>query len=253
MRAKHTEDLDAYWDAQAILHRGAAAIDPADTLGRKTAYIAHCRNLALASGLDQMAEGARVLDFGCGTGTFLTWLEQQRPDCSGYGIDLSSEMLHVALELHPNLAGHIATCDGRRLPMRGQSIDVICTAITLIYLTDDDALLALAKEFRRALVPGGLVVSVEQVRRHTHRQIGYRKIQRAPEDYLRIFSEAGFTLQGWRQIRRGRFPLTYLIRYGLIPRAWMHPVANLESWLWRDSRLPSWDYADALFIWRAPG
>jgi ubiquinone/menaquinone biosynthesis C-methylase UbiE len=217
MSSDETRNTEFYWNEQAILNHAAAAIDPADRLGKKSAYIAHCRNIALASGLKDLPGGARILDYGCGTGTFLSWLMGWRPELTAYGADFAMEMLRVALAINPELFGHITACDGQHLPFRDSSFEAICTAITLIYLLESPALISLAQEFRRALVPGGVVVSVEQVRRRTLHQAAHRKIQRAPEEIIKIFSHAGFDLLEWRLIRRGRFPLIYLIRYGLIP------------------------------------
>ncbi len=250
MHADKTGNIQSYWDSQAVLNHAAAAIDPADRLGRKNAYIAHCRNLALASGLKHLPAGARVLDFGCGTGTFLGWLMWWRPELSGYGADFSREMLRVALGLNPELAGRVTVCNSQKLSFRDGSFAAICTAISLIYLLEGSALISLAREFRRSLVPGGMVLSVEQVRRRTHLQLEHHKIQRAPEEIIEIFAQAGFELVEWRQIRRGRFPLVYLIRYGLIPSRWHDRIARIEARLWRNSRVPQLDYADAYFMWR---
>jgi SAM-dependent methyltransferase len=251
MNSDEIKRIKSYWNKQAVLNQAAAAIDPADHLGRKNAYIAHCRNLAIESALKNIPTGARVLDYGCGAGTFLTWLMEWRPGIAGYGADFSLEMLHLALTVNPELAGHITACNGKHLPFRNDSFESICTAITLIYLLEDRALLTLAREFRRTLVPGGVMVSVEQVRRNTHRQPEHHKIQRSPEELIRIFGQAGFELLEWRPIRRGRFPLIYLIRYGLIPTRWHDFIARIEDRLWRKLQVPQLDYADALFVWRA--
>lgn len=240
-----------YWNEQALVNRAAAAIDPADVRGWKNAYIAHCRNLAMAQGLKSMPVGSRLLDYGCGTGTFLSWLSRSRGDLPSYGTDISVAMLRLAQELHPELGGQVCACDGRQLPFAEASLAAICTAITLIYVLENEALLSLAREFRRALMPGGVVVSVEQVRRRTHHQPEHIKIQRAPEEMIQIFAKADFELLEWRPIRRGRFPLVYLIRYGLIPVGWHDAIARLEAHLWRHVPLPQHDYADAVFVWRA--
>ena len=245
-----TRNARTYWDQQALLNRVAAAIDPADRRGRKNTYIAQCRNLALASGLKSLPPGAHVLDYGCGTGTFLSWMIGWRPDLSGFGADLSKEMLHIALELNPALEGRLAVSNSQNIPFSDGSFASICTAITLIYLLENSALLSLAREFHRALIPGGIVLSVEQVKRRTHHQAEHLKIQRSPEEIIEIFSQAGFELLEWRPIRRGHFPLIYLIRYGLIPVRWHDCIARFEARFWRNFGVPQFDYADALFVWR---
>lgn len=42
--------------------------------------------------------GGTVLDLGCGSGRFLVQLAEQRPDCHGFGLDLSDGMLELAVE-----------------------------------------------------------------------------------------------------------------------------------------------------------
>ncbi len=250
MNANPSDPAKSYWNLQAEQNQAAAAIDPADRKGYKNAYIAHCRNLALSSGLKGLASEARLLDFGCGSGTFLSWLKYWRPDISGFGADFSTAMLRVGLELDPELAGHVTSCDGQHLPFADASLDAICTAIALIYQREDSALLSIAREFRRTLAAGGLVASVEQVRHMTHHQTRHLKVQRAPEQIISVFAQAGFELLEWRPIRRGRFPLIYLIRYGLIPVRWHDVIARFEARLWRHFRVPQLDYADAYFLWR---
>ncbi len=239
-----------YWNKLAVQSHAAAAIDPADRLGRKNAYITHCRNLALAIALKNLPSQARVLDFGCGTGTFLSWLMRWRPEISCFGTDISIEMLRMALNLNPELEGRITVCDGQKTPYRDSCFESICTAGTLVYILENHTLLSLAREFRRTLVSGGIVVSVEQVRRRTHHQTEHLKIQRSPEEIIQIFAQAGFELLEWHPIRRGRFPLIFLIRYGLIPVGWHDYIARFEARLWRKFSVPQLDYSDVLFVWR---
>ena len=241
---------ESYWNKLATQSHAAAAIDPADRAGKKNAYITYCRNLAFGGVLKNLPASARVLDFGCGTGTFMGWLMRWRPELSVYGADISIEMLRVALDLDVALDGRITGCDGQKIPFQDNCFELICTAGVLCYVVENYALISLAREFRRALVPGGVVASVEQVRRRTHHQSEHHKIQRSPEEIIDTFAQVGFELLEWRPIRRGRFPLIYLIRYGLIPVRWHDFMARLEARLWRNFGVPQLDYADALFVWR---
>lgn len=47
-------------------------------------------------------DGARVLDLGCGTGRMVAPLQEK--GCAYTGVDASSEMIHAARALHPNLS-----------------------------------------------------------------------------------------------------------------------------------------------------
>jgi len=123
----------------------------------------------------------------------------------------------------------------------------------MLYLRSDAHFRGVCDEFFRALKPGGLVACVEQVRRRDTLDERHCKRQRAPAGYVEPFLASGFELLEWRQLRQGRFPLIYFVRYGLIPRRWTAALARMESRLRASAPLPVFDYADALFVFRRPG
>lgn len=241
-----------YWDAMITGAGQAAVIDPNDWRGLKNAYIALSHHQALFPILNRLPEHASILDFGCGTGMFLASFQRVRPDILGVGVDLSEAMLTEAVRLHPQLARQIIAYDGHRLPFADRSVEALTCIGVLFYICEDSRLLAMANEFHRVLKPGGWVVAVDQVRRKTYPQPEHHKIQRTPEQLVALFTQSGFVLQEWRQIRRGRFPLVYGIRYGWVPARFHAAIARLEARLWRGASVPLFDYADALFIWRLP-
>jgi len=247
-----TREATHFWDDIAQRAGLASAIDPNDRRGAKNEYIALVRDRALSIALDKLASGAIVLDFGCGTGTFLRGLHQSHPQLTAVGLDISREMLRLAAALDGNAAGRVVIFDGSRLPIRSGSVDAITTGGVLLYLTTRESLVGVCTEFMRTLKPGGLVACVEQVRRQDRPDPPNRKLQRAPDSLVDGFLEAGFELAEWRQVRRGRFPLVYLIRYGLVPKRWFGRIARLESQLWAGKTAPEIDYADALFVFRKP-
>lgn len=241
-----------YWDSLATRAGSAAAIDPRDTLGHKNRYIGLVRDVALISAFESLPEDSVLLDFGCGTGTFLTNFRRTRPKCHGYGLDISGAMLRAALATDAASRGTFVLFDGRDLPARNATIDALATSGALLYLTADDALSHICREFKRVLKPGGLIACVEQVRATPFLDNVNCKLQRTPDDLISMFTAAGLQLVEWRQLRRGRFPLIYLIRYGLLPRRLHASLARFESRWWRTRPLPAVDYADALFVFRKP-
>lgn len=52
----------------------------------------------------RLPQGATVLDIGCGSGRFVSYLLQGRPDVQAVAVDLSDEMLHAAY-VHANESG----------------------------------------------------------------------------------------------------------------------------------------------------
>lgn len=102
-----------------------------------------------------LAPGQRVLDAGCGNGGYLARLRQRGVRAAG--LDLSLGMLRVAR--HPELVNGDVTA----LPFRDGSLEAI-VAPHMLYHVPDRA--AAAREFRRVLAPGGVLVAVTNGARH---------------------------------------------------------------------------------------
>ncbi|TZF90859.1 class I SAM-dependent methyltransferase [Cognatilysobacter lacus] len=245
MRHSSPDDMRRFWDQQGGQVGCASATDPNDLLGRKNAYIGACRDLAIEPWLDI---DSSVLDFGCGTGTFLSRLIRRHDLDVAVGVDISATMLALATERDVLLESRLVRIDGHRLPFRDASFDVVTTAAVLQYLVDDVDLCAVLAEFRRVLKPRGRVVAIEQVRRVDYYDTANRKRQRAPSSMKQCFRSAGFELVAQPQIRRGHFPLVYAIRYGLVPARCLPTVARWERRLWANAPLPMRDYADVAFV-----
>lgn len=241
-----------FWNALGDRRGQAAAVDPNDRRGLKNAYISLVRDVAILEALQLIPDAATVLDFGTGTGTFLSALRRAMPQSMAIGTDVSGVMLRHAVQRDPALRGSLFLYDGSILPIRDCSIDVITTGGVLLYFRSDEEFAAICREFHRVLQPGGRVIAVEQVRRNTLRDASNAKVQRSPDEFIRLFESSGLRLETWQQVRRARFPLVYAIRYGLVPSTAHAAIARLESRLWAGSALPTWDYADASFSFVKP-
>ncbi len=93
--------------------------------------------------------GQRVLDVGCGNGGYLARLRER--GARAVGLDLSLGMLRSAS--HPELVN----ADVTALPFRDGWADVIVAPHMLYHVPDRPAA---ARELRRVLAPGGLLVAV---------------------------------------------------------------------------------------------
>lgn len=247
-----TDDTSSYWDNLARNAGMAAAIDPKDRRGNKNAYISAVRDLALLGVLRERTNDGAILDFGCGTGTFLSALLDHMPGRLVAGVDVSRDMLGHALARDHRLSGRLVAYDGARLPFQDDAWSAITTAGALLYARYDDEFDVICREFKRILAFGGVVACVEQFRRRDTWDDSNLKRQRTPDAFKRAFIKAGFEAIEFRQLRRGRFPLLYAIRYGLVPPALIGPIARLECAIRARSTLPLFDYADALFVFRKP-
>lgn len=243
-------DVRAYWDEMARLGPNRSVIDPKDSRGYKNRYIIDLRDRVILDALSDIPKPARVLDFGCGSGNLSRTLAD-----NGYqpiGLDIS---LNLLMEARRHRLGRIAFIqyDGRHLPFCSNSFDACVTHWVFIYLTDTEPFCRILEEIFRVLKPGSNLIAVEQTRRKSTFKPGEMKVQRSAEEMLQLFEKAGFRVKEKRIIRRGHFPLTYLIRYGLVPSSFFPQIGKMEAFLGELFREPRFDYADRIFVAEKPG
>lgn len=92
----------------------------------------------------------RALDLGCGSGTGLSWLQAHLSPEFTVGVDVSLHGLQ-----HSGGRGAALVCaSAGRIPVAGNSLDLVLCNDVLQHLADDRAAL---EEIYRVLAPGGLV------------------------------------------------------------------------------------------------
>lgn len=89
----------------------------------------------------------RVIDVGCGTGRWMSFVK-------AVGVDASRDMLRAAAE-KPGLKGRLAQADGRRLPFRDRSADAVLCTLTIGHMQPVGSALA---ELARITRPDGIVI-----------------------------------------------------------------------------------------------
>jgi SAM-dependent methyltransferase len=94
----------------------------------------------------------RVLDVGCGTGTFLQAMGGDRYQRSG--IDISEEMLRLA----PDAGLDLRQASADRLPFASESFDLVTTIACLHHLIEPAVVAAALSEMVRVTRPGGHVL-----------------------------------------------------------------------------------------------
>lgn len=144
--------------------------------------------------------GKAAMDIGCGTGRWLEMLVRAgaRP---AVGIDLSSAMLHVA-GAKPALRNHLARADGRLLPIRSDTAEIILVSFALRHIAE---LNTFAREIARAAKPGAYcyVTDIHPVAYARGWRVGFRHPRGSAEilsfghsgaDIRKAFRDQGFDL-----------------------------------------------------------
>lgn len=153
MRTKSPNGVDAPFKP-ALAYRGLTPLY--DPLVRWTTSERTFRAM-LASQVDATAaRGARILDLGCGTGTFALELERRRPDLAIVGLDADPAALALARGKGERARSSISWESGRaeRLPIGEARFDAVTSSLFFHHLAPA-AKLEVAREIRRVLVPGG--------------------------------------------------------------------------------------------------
>ncbi|MCP4337558.1 MAG: methyltransferase domain-containing protein [Desulfobulbaceae bacterium] len=239
-------NLRSYWDDLAKHGPEASVVDPNDKIGHKNRYISLLRNKTLIDPLkNSFHKNAIVLDFGCGSGAFS--FELARNGFTTVGLDISSKLLQFASDRKYFQPTSFVQYDGSNIPFSSDAFDACVTYGVLIYFTEGSQLSSILGEIYRVLSPGSIFVAVEQIRRRSIKSEGGMKIQRSKMEFKRYLENAGFHTIKTELIRRGHFPLIYLIRYGLLPKSSFPFIVKFEKLLGQLFPEVFWDYGDVKF------
>lgn len=114
------------------------------------------RRLQVASGMLTKARAAMpgpvaVVDVGCGAGNGTACIAAE--DVIIYAIDFAPGMVRTARKQYPHL--HACEADAVKMPFQSKSFDLALSLGTIEYIP---AHLAVLREFRRILKPGGVLI-----------------------------------------------------------------------------------------------
>jgi ubiquinone/menaquinone biosynthesis C-methylase UbiE len=153
----------------------------------------------------------QVLDIGCGTGTVLKLLWEERPNAMYYGIDISPEMIdEAARKLKKGIDAEqilLMEGDAEKLPFKKRSMDlVICNASFHHYPNPGRALVQMHKVLRnggRLILgdpcPSKLTAPLKNRFKHKSEVHIYTKAE-----FKKILKIAGFKIEKFVRPSRGR-------------------------------------------------
>lgn len=107
--------------------------------------------------LQYLGKDAKILDVGCGPGTFIQYLLDKGFHVEG--IDLSEEMIRIAKQKIPNTVFKVM--DMRTLSYDNNTFDGLLIAYSLIHIATDEIEKVL-KEFFRVLKSKGIIMTITQ-------------------------------------------------------------------------------------------
>lgn len=238
------KDQREHWAQTAKYGALASVIDPNDRRGLKNLYIARLRDAVLRRQLSKRS--FTLLDFGCGSGNLSRSLATAERKITG--IDISPELLELAVAQNDSGICEFVLYDGDELPFDDSTFDYVVTYVVLNHIVDDEQLLATMRNVRRTLRDSGEALFIEQTRHRTKLTYGGIKKQRSVADFVGIFETAGFSLRRIEHVRKARFLPTYLIRYGLVPTRLFPAIARLDGIFASVFSSPRWSYVDTLFV-----
>ena len=98
----------------------------------------------------------RALDLGCGSGLLLRTMARRIPGLELCGLDVAAEMLGRSHDAAPTAS--LTLGSGAELPFRDSVYDLVTSSLSLHHWTDPVAVL---REVRRVLVPGGVALILD--------------------------------------------------------------------------------------------
>ena len=225
---------DAYKDRSS--HQIRSVEGKTRTYDRKAQFMAVA--ISQAAG-----DTARILEVGCGSGSFTTALATRLPNCRIVATDGYQPMLDAAAEQlrSPNVSFQLYDCESE---FRGETFDVVCGVDVLHHLGDPATALA---HWREAVRPGGALLVLEsnpanpalflRSLPHSHERRFYLN---TPGNLRRWAAEAG-----WASASVENLP--FYLPSG--PAQWRSALNTAEDMLHRGRAL--WGWLSGLFFLRA--
>lgn len=198
------------WDELAERGPLSSVLDPRDQAEFKNRLIDAIQWAALKQHLPR--GGARLLDFGCGTGRFARRIQALGIDYAG--VDASAGMIAHAKK--SNAEAHFEVFDGKALAFPDGAFDVCISCGVFQYLVGEPECAPLLGEIARVLEPGGLLLLLEQASL-SQRKSGTVARSSTEADYRAVL-EQRFTVEGSQRVRSSKNPELSSLSFRIMKR-----------------------------------
>jgi len=230
------------WDKKTEKGFLASGIDPGDRRGHKNHYIDLLQKMVLEEAL-KLKGDELVLDFGCGSGRIAYWIAPRVKKV--VGLDISPEMIDVAERNRSAKNVEFMLYDGIHFPFFPYPFDLILS-VGVLQMIKGELLTSTLSSLAQYLKKDGTLYIIEHV--SDSPKVGRRSLK----EYLDAFGSSGMKCLQHYSIRKGRWWLLYLIRYGLVPQRWFSEIAVWEINKNRKDEDKILDYKDYLFLLKRP-
>jgi tRNA (uracil-5-)-methyltransferase TRM9 len=103
---------------------------------------------------EDLKEGEKVLDLGCGNGRWYKVFKEKKVDY--FGVDNSEKLIEIAKENFPDAKFFVG--DALNLPFSDNFFDKIYSIALLHHIPSEDFRIKVLKEVKRVLRPGGILI-----------------------------------------------------------------------------------------------
>jgi SAM-dependent methyltransferase len=230
------------WGKRALKGFLASGIDPADRRGLKNYYIDLLQKMALEEVLELKGDEV-VLDFGCGSGRMTYWIAPRVKKV--IGLEITPEMIELAEKNRTAKNVEFMVYDGVHFPVFTFPFDLILS-VGVLQVMKGELLKSTLFSLAQFLKKDGRFYLIEQA--SDNPKSGRPKVK----EYLQAFEESKLKCLQYYPIRKGRWWLLYLIRYGMILKRWFPQVAFWELERKRKIEKNISYYKDYLFLLKKP-
>lgn len=216
----------------------ASGIDPGDRKGHKNLYIDTLQKVALEQVLELKGNEV-VLDFGCGSGRFSYWIAPKVKKV--VGLEITRGMIDLAEKNRTADNAEFLVYDGLHFPVFAYPFDLILS-VGVLQMMKGELLKSTLSSLAQYLRKGGMFYFIEQVSDSPN--VDRPRLK----EYLDAFGSSGMECLQHYPIRKGRWWLLYLIRYGLVPHKLFSQIASWEMSKNRKREDKVAYYKDYLFL-----